>query len=308
MTQGVDRKLATHIFDLMEKFAGYGFNKSHSAAYAMISYQTAWLKTHYPAEFMAAVLSSDMDNTDKVVIFYEDAKTHALTILPPSINKSEYQFTVDQEGNIRYGLGAVKGAGEAALSLIIENRRQQGPFKDLFELCQRIDLRKANRRVLEALIKAGAFDEFGQERAVLSASLESAIKAAEHSSRSQDLGQHDLFGGFSSVDTAPAYVKCAPWTETHRLVAEKESLGLYLSGHPLTIYEPELNQIVKSKIKDLDLSREKSIRLAGLVVSIRTVNTRRGERMAIVTLEDQSGRIELPIFPELYLLSLFCLS
>jgi DNA polymerase-3 subunit alpha len=329
VAQGVERKLAIHIFDLMEKFAGYGFNKSHSAAYALVSYQTAWLKAHYPAEFMAAVLSSDMDNTDKVVVFYEDCKTHNLTILPPSINKSDYKFQVENNphpnpppqaregtgitnslpcvptgegrvGAIRYGLGAVKGAGEAALSLIIENRRQHGPFQDLFELCQRIDLRKANRRVLEALIKAGAFDEFAQERAVLSASLESAIKAAEQASRSQDLGQHDLFGGFSSVDTAPAYVKTAPWTETHRLLGEKESLGLYLSGHPLKIYESELSQIVKSKIKDLDLSREKSIRLAGLVVSIRTVNTRRGERMAIVTLEDQSGRIELPIFPELY--------
>jgi DNA polymerase-3 subunit alpha len=336
--QGVDRKLATHIFDLMEKFAGYGFNKSHSAAYALVSYQTAWLKQHYPAEFMAAVLSSDMDNTDKVVIFYEDCKTHGLTILPPSINKSEYKFAVENDphpkpppqaregtgmasplsgeifqlpplreargragvGAIRYGLGAVKGAGEAAISLIIENRRQHGPFKDLFELCQRIDLRKANRRVLEALIKAGAFDEFGQERSVLSASLASAIKFAEQALRSQDLGQHDLFGGFSSHDTAPAYLKAAPWTETQRLIAEKESLGLYLSGHPLTIYAPELNQIVKSKIKDLDLSREKSIRLAGLVVSMRTVNTRRGERMAIVTLEDQTARIELPIFPELY--------
>ncbi|MSP53523.1 MAG: DNA polymerase III subunit alpha [Gammaproteobacteria bacterium] len=298
--QGVDRKLATHIFDLMEKFAGYGFNKSHSAAYALVSYQTAWLKQHYPAEFMAAVLSSDMDNTDKVVIFYEDCKMQGLTILPPSINHSEYKFTVDQESKIRYGLGAVKGAGEAAISLIIENRRQQGAFKDLFELCQRIDLRKANRRVLEALIKAGAFDEFGQERSVLSASLESAIKAAEQTMRTQDLGQHDLFGGFSSHDTAPAYHNVAPWTETQRLVAEKESLGLYLSGHPLTIYGPELNQIVKSKINDLDLSREKSIRLAGIVLSVRTVNTRRGERMAILTLEDQTARIELPIFPELY--------
>jgi DNA polymerase-3 subunit alpha len=296
----VDPAVAGNIFDMMEKFAAYGFNKSHSAAYALLSYQTAWLKVHYPAEFMASVLSSDMDNTDKVVIFFEDAKQQGITILPPDINSSYTKFTATTDGQIRYGLGALKGVGEAALESILQNRAEQGPFSDLFEFCQRIDLRKANRRVLEALIKSGALDAFGQDRSVLLASLDKALKSAEQAMRNQDIGQADLFGGVVSSNIAPDYDTIAPWNEQQRLEAEKESLGLYLSGHPLNRYKAELAHMVGRDIKNLDLNREQTMKIAGIITAIRTVNTRKGDRMAILTLDDHSGSIEVAVFPALY--------
>ena len=183
---GVDGQTANHIFDLMEKFSGYGFNKSHSAAYALITYQTAWLKAHYPAEFMAAVLSSDMDNTDKIVIFIEDCKNLGLKILPPDINRSQYKFVVDAAGEIIYGLGAIKGVGENAVDIIVDCRDGDGAFTDLFDFCQRIDTHKVNRRALESLIYAGACDSFGADRASLLASLEMALQAAEQHTRSSE--------------------------------------------------------------------------------------------------------------------------
>jgi DNA polymerase-3 subunit alpha len=296
----VEAQTATHIFDMMEKFAAYGFNKSHSAAYALLSYQTAWLKVHYPAEFMAAVLSSDMDNTDKVVIFFEDAKDNGITILPPNINESEYKFTANDAGQILYGLGAVKGAGEAAIEILVQERKDNGPFTDLFELCQRIDLRKANRRVLEALIKSGAFDVLGQDRAILQASLEKALKSAEQASRNKNIGQTDLFGGVTSASMPADYVQVPAWTEKQRLDAEKESLGLYLSGHPLDRYQTELKHISTCKIKDFEKKRFGTLRLAGMIIGLRTVNTRKGDRMAIITLDDKSGRTDIAIFPKMY--------
>jgi DNA polymerase-3 subunit alpha len=297
---GVAGEVATHIFDLMEKFAGYGFNKSHSAAYALLSYQTAWLKAHYPAEFMAAVLSSDMDNTDKVVSFYEDTLQQGCEILYPNINYSQYYFTVNNEDKIVYGLGAIKGVGQAAVEMIVENRSAKGPFKDLFEFCERIDLRKANKRVLEALIKSGALDDFGQDRQILLASMSKAVQLAEHAEQNADHGQADLFGHGHKAYNAPEYIQAAPFSEKERLDAERETLGLYLSGHPLDAYKNELNQIVTFKIKDFNLNSERSLRVAGLVTNVRVMNTKRGDRMAILTLDDKTASTEVAVFSELF--------
>ncbi|MCF6193387.1 MAG: DNA polymerase III subunit alpha, partial [Kangiellaceae bacterium] len=234
----VDGELAGQIFDLMEKFAGYGFNKSHSAAYALVSYQTAWLKTHYPAAFMAAVMSADMDNTEKVVTYVDDSKDMGLDIVPPDVNRGAYKFTVDGDAVIIYGIGAIKGVGEAAIQSIIDQREKNGVFKDLFDFCNRIDLKKANRRVLEALIRAGALDKLGPNRAVIMASLEESVKSAEQFKRNSELGQNDLFGAPSEENAEQniQFAKVRPWPEGRVLEGERETLGLYLTGHPINRY------------------------------------------------------------------------
>lgn len=300
---GVDPHVANHIFDLMEKFAGYGFNKSHSAAYALIAYQTAWLKAHYPAEFMAAVLSSDMDNTDKVVIFIEDSKNLGLKLLSPDINRSHYKFTVDADGQIIYGLGAIKGMGEAAIEILISLREQHGPFKDLFTLCRLVDTRKVNRRSLESLIRCGALDSFGVERSVLMASLDMAMQAAEQHTRSEEVGQVDLFGNALSAGSENAttnYVNAPPWTEEQRLMGEKETLGLYLTGHPIAKFEKELEQFVTARIVDLRPERDRTVIVAGLVVGLKIMQTKSGNRMAFLTLDDRTARIEMAVFAETF--------
>lgn len=296
---GVAEKVAAHIFDLMEKFAGYGFNKSHAAAYALVSYQTAWLKAHYTAEFMAAVLSSDMDHTDKVVSFLEECRLLKLTVLPPDINRSQYKFTVNDQSEIVYGLGAVKGAGEAAIELIVEERAKQGPYKDLFDFCHRIDTRKVNRRVLEALIYSGSFDSLGINRASLMASLEVALQTAEQHSEAHDSGQHDMFG-MAAVPQQPKAVEVLEWTAEKRLQGEKEVLGFYLTGHPLQKYEMELPQFVTGKLAQINHNQNQSVIIAGWVVAVRTLFTKRGDRMAVVMLEDQTGRLELTVFSDVY--------
>ena len=293
--------IATNIFNLMEKFAGYGFNKSHSAAYALIAYQTAWLKTHYPAEFMAAVLSADMNNTDKVVNFIEECLAMGLTVLPPCINHSRYQFFV-QDGNIIYGLGAIKGVGESAIESILGLREAGGPFQNLFDFCQRVDLRKVNKRVMEALIKSGSFDEWGVHRAALCATTEEATKAAEQHLQNHSQGQQDLFGGVieSSEHYTPTYIDCAEWSRKLILTSEKETLGWYLSGHPIEMYEKELPYMVTAPIGQLHLSSTSVVTLGGLIADIRIVNTKRGDRMAIVTLYDRTGRIEVVVFSDVF--------
>ena len=312
---GVAEKTAAYIFDLMEKFAGYGFNKSHSAAYALLSYQTAWLKAHYPAAFMAAVLSADMDNTDKVVTLIDECRDMRLQILPPDVNSCEYVFTVHDDNTVLYGLGAIKGVGAAAIDSIVETRTQHGAFSDLFDFCRRIDLRKANRRVLEALARAGAMDPLGQNRATLMASMTAATQLAEQHLRDHAVGQDDLFGGLvsrvqeSSVHNPHAarsahdahiarYVQMPEWSEEQRLTGEKETLGLYLTGHPIARYEQELISFTSSRIVDLKPSRDQTVIIAGLVVAMRTMISRKGDRMAFITLDDRSGRIELAIFSE----------
>ncbi len=247
--RGVEEATATYIFDLMEKFAGYGFNKSHSAAYALVSYQTAWLKSHYPAAFMAAVLSADMDNTDKVVTLIDECRDMKLDVAPPDINHSAYAFTVNGVDGIRYGMGAIKGVGLAAIEGIIAERTEKGAFRDLFDLCRRIDLRKANRRVLEALIRSGAMDALGDNRASLMASLPAALHLAEQDARDATAGQVDLFGlaapqaDAATTDVSAHTAHLPEWDEAERLTGEKETLGLYLTGHPIARYCRRAGQV-----------------------------------------------------------------
>jgi len=299
--RGVLKAQAEKIFDLMEKFAGYGFNKSHSAAYGLIAYQTAWLKAHYPAEFMAAVLSSDMDHTDKVVRFFADTVSQGIKILPPNINESDYKFTVNDAGEIVYGLGAIKGAGGAAIDVILENRKAQGPFADLFDFCCRIDMRKANKRVMEALIKSGAMDALGKHRAELLENLPSVMQAAEQTLRHQAQQQDDLFGEVDiSKQAHPHLEAIKPWPDKIRLQAEKETLGLYLSGHPMTPYRQELANFTAGTLAKLKPSGKNTVIVAGLVAGIRTMMTKRGDRMAFVTLDDDTARVELAVFADVY--------
>ncbi len=297
---GFAAELANNIFDLMEKFAGYGFNKSHSAAYALVSYQTAWLKTHYPSEFMAATMSSDMDKTDKVVTFIEEARSMGLTVEPPDVNCGEFQFSVDEEGHIIYGLGAIKGLGEGPIECILEARQHGEPFADLFDFCARIEPRKVNKRSIEALIKSGAFDHFGGERAHLQAALADAVKAAEQSAHNASSGIEDLFGEVTQAagtDVYADYSRVLPWSTRDRLKGEKDTLGLYVSGHPVDDYLEELKHFTSDRISDLRADRHKQS-IAGLIVSHRIMKTRRGDDMAVLVLDDRSGRIEMTLFSE----------
>jgi len=297
VARGVEEKTATYIFDLMEKFAGYGFNKSHSAAYALVSYQTAWLKTHYPSAFMAAVLSADMDNTDKVVTLIDECLTMKLKVNPPNVNECKYQFSAQDEQTIIYGLGAIKGVGEAAIDDVIQSRQEDGEYKNLFDFCQRIDGKKVNRRTLDALILAGGMDVFKQNRATLVASLPKALKIAVQHSADIAVGQNDMFGVSQAVAVDDnQYEMQKDWSDHQRLACEKQTLGLYLTGHPIERYLPELAEIVTDRIINLKVGR-KTVLAAGLIIGMRVINTRRG-KMAIVTLDDRSARIEVVMFSE----------
>jgi DNA polymerase-3 subunit alpha len=298
---GVNADLANQIFDLMEKFAGYGFNKSHSASYALIAYQTAWLKAHYPAAFMAAVLTSDMDRTDKVIILLDECQALKIHVSPPDINTSEYYFKVLDDKHINYGLGAIKGVGEAAIENILAAREQDGSFKDLFDFCQRVDLRKVNRRVLEALIKSGSFDKIGtgQHRATLIASINNALQQAEQALHNHTYGQHDLLG-INTHTNAPQYVEVEQWNDKIQLQGEKETLGFYLTGHPLNRYLNELSHFTTCRIAELHPSMQKTALAAGIIANIRTRQTKRGDRIAIFSLDDGSSQIEVVCFSECY--------
>lgn len=299
--RGVAEETATYIFDLMEKFAGYGFNKSHSAAYALVAYQTAWLKAHYPAEFMAAVLSSDMDNTDKVVTFIEECRSLKIEVLPPCINHSYYHFTVNEKGQILYGLGAIKGVGESAIDSILDSRKEKQAFNSLFELCERVDTRKVNRRVLEALIRSGALDAWNQNRSSLFLSIDKAIKIAEKHNLDNEIGQHDLFfDGASDLNNENAYIESKPWSDFTRLSGEKETLGMYLTGHPIDSYRQQSLSFCSKNIVSLNPSIKNNVTVLGLAINIRKLMTKKGKRLIIITLDDGSGRIDVTVFSELY--------
>ncbi len=298
--RGVPEVQANAIFDLMEKFAGYGFNKSHSAAYALLAYQTAWLKAHYPAAFMAAVLSADMDNTDKVVGFIEEAREFGLSVRGPDVNRCAYMFSVEDAQTIRYGLGAIKGVGQSAVEAIIAAREQRGEFTDLFHFCRAVDPRKVNRRVVEALIRCGAMDRLGVSRAAMMATLTQALIAAEQSLRDHSVGQNDLFGGVGGVQPPPPQpTTWEDWSEAERLCGEKETLGLYLTGHPITQFEAELAHFTNHRLAEARPSSGRSVVVAGLVVGLRTLNSRNG-RMAVVTLDDRTGRLEAILYAEVF--------
>lgn len=284
----IDEQTANHIFDYMEKFAGYGFNKSHAAAYALVAYQTAWLKAHYPSEFMSAVLTSEMQNTDSIVFLIDDCRNNGLDVLPPSVNMSIYQFHAIDEKTIVYGLGAIKGVGEAAMQSVIDSRKQLGPYKDLFDFCHRIDLKKINKRTLEALIRSGALDCLGLERATLMAQLPEAVQAAEQARSNRETGIMDLFGEVEEVQRKPTK-PVKPWSDEVRLKGEKDTLGLYLTGHPIDVYRPELKAFISNKINELTPTRRGVTTVfAGLVVDVANFPNR-----MMITLDDGTARIEV---------------
>ncbi len=322
---GVDQRKADAIFDLMEKFAGYGFNKSHAAAYALVSYQTAWLKVHYPAEFMAAVLSADMDNTDKVVNLLGEVQSLGLQMLPPDVNASDHPFSaLDGEERspsttIRYGLGAVKGVGRGAVESVVQAREQGGPFRDLADFCRRVDTQKLNKRALEALILCGAMDALAANRATLMAQLPECLRAAEQHARDLLAGQNDMFGGSSAATgTVLELAQVNDWPLEQKLAGERDTLGHYLSGHPTRAWRDVFTQLATCPIGDIDTrfqpprvrpmdsdqkgnrfrrSPEVAWAAVGQVVDLR----KRGDTMAFVQLEDWSGRIEISFYRETFL-------
>ncbi|PKH32119.1 DNA polymerase III subunit alpha [Shewanella sp. ALD9] len=300
INNGVDGDLSMKIFDLVEKFAGYGFNKSHSAAYALVSYQTLWLKTHFPSQFMAAVMSADMDNTDKIVTLVDECERMGLPLIPPDVNKGLFKFTVDDDLNIVYGIGAIKGVGEGPVDSIL-TARKNGPFTDLFDFCARIDLKKLNKRVIEKLILAGALDTLGPHRASMMATLPQAISAAAQHAKAEATGQNDMFGLLNSEpeDSKQNFVHCTPWPDKIWLEGERETLGLYLTGHPINQYLKELKQYTNGRLKDIHpTERGKTVKAAGLVVATRVMITKRGSKMGLVTLDDKSARLEVMLFTE----------
>ena len=299
----IDPDLAMKIFDLVEKFAGYGFNKSHSAAYALVSYQTLWLKVHYPAEFMAAVMSADMDNTDKIVTLVDECERMGIEILPPDLNAGKYKFTVDSEGRIVYGIGAIKGVGEGPIEAIIEARETQGAFKDLFDFCAKIDIKRVNKRVLEKLVLAGAMDNLGPHRASLMASLPEALAAAGQHAKAESFGQSDMFGLLTTEpeDVKQAFADVPEWPEKVWLEGEKDTLGLYLTGHPINQYAEELRYYTDGRLVDLKpTNKDQMASAVGLVLGVRVMTNKRGRRWAIVTLDDKSARIDVRFFPDMY--------
>ncbi|MDA6065711.1 DNA polymerase III subunit alpha [Idiomarina abyssalis] len=299
----IDPELAMKIFDLVEKFAGYGFNKSHSAAYALVSYQTLWMKTHYPAEFMAAVMSADMDNTDKIVTLADECERMGLDLLPPDVNKGEYKFTVDEQQRVVYGIGAIKGVGEGPIESIIQARQEGGPFRDLFDFCCRVDLKRMNKRILERLIRAGAMDNLGPHRAALMATLEKAIRQAEQHLNAEKIGQSDMFGVLTTEPEAveQEFVSVRKWSEAVWLEGERDTLGLYLTGHPINRFRKELKHYINSTLSSVTPTRkDESIAIAGLVIDIRVLTNKRGQRFAIVTLDDKTAHMDVRLFSNEY--------
>ena len=292
----------------MEKFAGYGFNKSHSAAYALVSYQTAWLKTHYPACFMAAVLSADMQNTDKIVTLIDECRSMKLAIVPPDINRGQFNFTVNDQDEIVYGLGAIRGLGEGPVGSILA-ARADGPFTNLLDICQRVDTQNVNKRTMEALIRSGALDNMVEgnldySRALLSAMLPQAMQAAEQSSRNQASGVDDMFGeiapaGTEDADLSASNISVRAWAEQHRLNVEKETLGLWLSGHPIDEFLDEISHIAKDRLVNLRPERAPQT-IAGVLHSIRTMKNKAGDTIAFLVMDDRSARFEVSLFAKEY--------
>jgi len=303
--KGHDPDLAIKLFDLMEKFAGYGFNKSHSAAYALIAYQTAWLKAYHPTEFLAATISSDMDDTDKVQVFCRDAQDNGVLVLPPDVNASGYRFEPVADDHtrlgkpprtMRYGLGAVKGTGQGAVEEILRARQTDGPFANLFDFCRRVNKHAVNRRTIEALIKAGAFDTIEPNRAAMLASVGTAMEAAEQAARSAN--QVSLFGDDSGDVVAGELSKVAPWNLHTKLTEEKAALGFYFSGHLFDHWRDEVRRIVPMPLARIEPQRDLQW-MCGVLAGVRTMMTRRG-KMVFAVLDDGTAQLEISVFNELY--------
>jgi DNA polymerase-3 subunit alpha len=293
LKNGLNERQATELFDLLEKFAGYGFNKSHAAAYALVAYHTAYLKTHYPAAFLASTMSADMNNTDNIHLFFDDCAPNKVEVLPPDINQSGYRFEPLSNSQILYGLGAVKGTGLAAIEVILAARAQDGPFKSLFDFCNRLDLRKVNRRVIESLIRVGAFDKLEPNRAALLAGVSMAISVAEQSN--SHAGQNSLFGGVA--EAKHELPKVPAWSPEQALIEEKAALGFYLSGHPFLNVKEDISQFVRGTLADLQPQEQPKL-LAGIVTGVRIRMTQRG-KMAIVTIDDAVSRVDVVVGSEL---------
>jgi len=301
--KGITASKAEKIFDLMEYFAGYGFNKSHSAAYALITFQTAYLKTHHPAEFMTALLSCEMGNSDKIVKYITECRKMGIEILPPDVNESNKDFTVVTEG-IRFGLGAIKNVGSGAIDSVLAVRQEEGRFVSLFDFCRKIDLRKTNKRVIESLIKSGAFDSTKSKRAVLMGHLEQAIQEGGQYQRVKETGQMTFFGDQAEKLESPAeppLQQVQEWSDSKIAKLEKEALGFYITCHPLKRFEALMKKRLATPTETLEsLEDNRAVRFCGMVVQEKVTITKRGDRMAYIRIEDLSGSVEVIVFPDLY--------
>jgi DNA polymerase III subunit alpha len=300
---GLTEERADHIFDLMAKFAGYGFNKSHAAAYALISFQTAWLKTYHPTEYMAAIMSTELEDTDKLLLFMGDAKEHDISFLPPDINVSEREFTVVEDGKIRYALGALKGVGTAAIESMVEARKS-GPFKSLYDFCMRVDLRRVSKKVNEVLVKAGAFDCFELPRKGMLEAIPRIVDLANKQQKDIEIGQSNLFGSMDVDASLPSGVQIDTHddnSKNEKLALEKEVFGFYFSGHPLEVYQGNLQKLTTHRIDELKKARsEEEVVLGGTLISQRTILTKKGDKMSFGLLEDLGGKLEIIVFPRTY--------
>ncbi|HXZ18477.1 MAG TPA: OB-fold nucleic acid binding domain-containing protein, partial [Candidatus Acidoferrales bacterium] len=298
----VPARKAERIFDLMEEFAGYGFNKSHACAYALLAYQTAWLKVHYPVEFFCALLTSETGNTEKMVKYIGEARAAGITVLPPDINSSDMDFTPAGEA-IRFGLRAIRNVGETAVRSILEARKTVGAFRSLRQFCEIADVRLLNRRMLESMIRAGAMDSLGARRAQLMAMIDPAIEHAQRIVRERSVGQHGLFGSGAADPAAGSDAEILPeieeWPEHERLAREYEMLGFYVSGHPLERYRARLDDLAVCPLGALeDKPNGAEVSIAGIVAAERAMRSRKGQRWAILTLQDMTGMAEVLVFPE----------
>jgi DNA polymerase-3 subunit alpha len=310
-SNGYDQRKANEIFDFIEPFARYGFNKSHSVAYALLAYQTAWLKAHYPRYFMAAVLSSEMDKTDNVVKFIHECDAMGIRLLPPDVNESNFSFTVVGE-NIRFGLGAVKGLGEGAIESILKARQELGRFTSLDSFCENVDLRACNKKVLEALIKSGSFDSFGRTRKALFDQLEGSMTQAQKRKEEKEVGQNSLFGMFGGgapkAEPAPATradgSSVAEWPEEEKLAFEKETLGFYITGHPLNRYKEDLARFAKASTATLAQHVDEVVDIGGIVGQLKKSKIKKGPNegklMAKFVLDDQHGSVDVVVFSDLF--------
>jgi DNA polymerase-3 subunit alpha len=303
LARKIPAKKAERIFDLMAEFAGYGFNKSHSCAYALLAYQTAYLKTHYPVEFMAAMLSSETGNTEKVVKYINEARGMGITVLPPDVNSSDVDFTPTGD-QIRFGLRAIKNVGESTVKGILQARESLGRFTTLFEFCESVDARLLNKRVIESLVRSGAVDGLGAHRAQMMAIIDRAMDRSQKLQRAKESGQHGLFGGGSS-SSAPSQPDVLPdveeWAEHELLAAEYSTLGFYISGHPLDKYSGRLKELTAVELSTIEGRRNgDDIVVAGIIVQSRPMRSRRGARWAILTLQDRTGVTDALVFPEAF--------